>query len=348
MELMRVLAAAMGQPWAIHKPVGDALWAILSRRALGMRLPEEDVQAVVAGRAAHVSASTAPTAIAVIPVMGVIAHRAALVTGVSQPRGTGTDALTDEFRQALRDPQVGAIVLDVDSPGGGVFGVPELAREIRDARGKKPIVAVANALAASAAYWIASAADEMVVTPSGEVGSIGVYAMHEDWSKAMERQGVAATFVHAGRFKVEGHPFAPLDDDARAKMQADVDAYYDMFVAGVAKGRGLPRATVRGEAFGEGRLLMAQEAVANGLADRVATLDDVLGELASGAWLAPARASAANELTPAVVAELFDVPESSLPTAVELGAIEEARQAEREMVTVVGRRLRALAHEALR
>lgn len=294
MELMRVIESVVRQPWAIRPETGRAMWAILQRRALGVRLSTEDVEAVVAARPAHVVASAAPQSIALIPVMGVIAHRASMVEGVSGPRGTGIDALTSQVRQALAAEDVVAIVLDVDSPGGGVFGVPELADEIRASRGRKPIVAVANAMAASAAYWLASAADELVVTPSGTVGSIGVYAVHEDWSKWAEQEGIATTFVHAGAFKVEGHPFAPLPAEARAKMQADVDAYYDQFVTAVAKGRGVSKATVRSDVFGQGRMLLARDAVNHGLADRVATLDEVLVELARGTWQAPERRALAE------------------------------------------------------
>jgi len=344
MELMRVITAAMSQPWAILPHTGAAIWNVLCRRASGVRLADDEVVAIVAARPAHATHSATPQAIAVIPVMGVIAHRAAMVEGVSGPRGTGTDALTQQFRQALLDPDVGAIVFDVDSPGGGVFGVPELAQEIREARGRKPIIAVANAMAASAAYWIASQADELVVTPSGEVGSIGVYAMHEDWSKWADQEGIATTFVYAGAFKVEGHPFAPLSDEARAKMQDDVDGYYEQFTSAVARGRGVARSVARSEAFGQGRMFLAENAVARGLADRVATLDDVIVELAKGTWERPARRSEAliEEPAPTVVT---DVVVDGVVVGVDIIADVSANDA---AVARVERRRRALAYEALR
>lgn len=350
MELMRVIAAAVSQPWAIVPQTGAALWNILCRRAAGVKLETNEIEAIVAARPGHVTPPSTQKAIAVLPIVGVIAHRAAMVEDISGPRGTGTDALTQQLRAALADPDVSAIVFDVDSPGGGVYGVAELAAEIRAARGKKPMVAVANAMAGSAAYWLAAQADELVVTPSGTVGSIGVYSMHQDLSKMLEQKGVATSFIHAGRHKVEGNPFEPLSDEARTKVQADVDTYYAAFVDAVARGRGVSRAVARGEAFGEGRMLLADDAVANGLADRVATLDEVLTELVRGAWVAPARR--ASDLTPEVVAEIVDVPESLLPTQETLEAIDQAREADASALVqlegAVERRRRALAHEALR
>src|SRR5690606_12609791 len=110
---------------------------------------------------------------------------------------------------------VGTIVLDVDSPGGGVYGVAEFAEEIYKARGQKRIVAVANSMAASAAYWIATAADELVVTPGGEVGSIGVYMLHEDWSGAYEKAGIKPTVIKFGENKAEGIDVEPLSESAQ-------------------------------------------------------------------------------------------------------------------------------------
>jgi signal peptide peptidase SppA len=159
-----------------------------------------------------------------------------------------------------------------------VFGVQELYDVIVSARAEKRVVACVNSLAASAAYWLACAANEMVVTPGGQVGSVGVYMMHADVSKKMEMEGVKTTFVQAGAFKTEGNPFEPLSAEARAAIQEQVDAYYGMFVKAVAGGRGVAQSAVR-DGFGQGRMVMAAEAVKMGMADRVATLDATLGRL---------------------------------------------------------------------
>lgn len=219
----------------------------------------------------------APSAkvVAVIGVIGVISQRAAQVDDLSGPGGTSVERLAARFRSAVNDGNVKAIVFDVDSPGGGVYGVQELADEIRSARGSKPIVAVSNSLAASAAYWLASSADELVVTPSGEVGSIGVYSAHEDVSAALEAEGVKVTLVAAGKFKVEGNPFEPLSEEARTAIQGRVDDYYQSFVRAVAKGRGVAPDDVR-KGFGQGRVVGAKQAVDEKMADRVDTLDETV------------------------------------------------------------------------
>ena len=145
--------------------------------------------------------------------------------------------------------------MDVDSPGGSVFGLKELSQKIFDARGTKPIYAVANSMAGSAAYYIASAADQMIVTPSGEVGSIGTIAIHEDMSVALENEGVKITVIKAGRFKGEGNNFEPLSEEAISNAKREVDAYYGQFVDAVARNRGVSPKAVR-NGFGEGRMVM--------------------------------------------------------------------------------------------
>ncbi len=152
---------------------------------------------------------------------------------------------TQAFRTALADDSVGGIVIDIDSPGGSVYGVMELADELYRSRARKPVFAIANSLAASGAYWIASAANEFYVTPGGEVGGIGVHDMHIDLSKGLKKAGIDTTLIAAGKFKTEGNPFEPLGVDARATMQRRVDAYYRAFVAAVAKHRAVPESAAR-------------------------------------------------------------------------------------------------------
>ena len=150
-----------------------------------------------------------------------------------------------------------------------------MAAEIFKARGRKPIIAVVNSLAASAAYWIASAADEIVVTPGGQIGSIGVVAIHQEFSRMDERLGMTTTLISAGEFKTAGNEFEPLGEEAESAIQRRVNQFYAMFVKAVARGRGVDiGAVVRG--FGQGRIVTARDAVKLGMADRVATLEDVL------------------------------------------------------------------------
>lgn len=174
---------------------------------------------------------------------------------------------------------------------------------IRAARREdRPIVAVANTCACSAAYWIASAADEIVVSPSAQVGSIGVFTIHQDISEALAAEGVRMTLIRSGPRKAETHPFGPLEPEAAAALQARVSETYADFVSAVAANRGVPESVVRadpesGEAhFGGGRAYNAREAVRLGMADRVESLSETLARLTApaSAALAAGRSAAAR------------------------------------------------------
>jgi signal peptide peptidase SppA len=224
--------------------------------------------------------------VAILPLMGSISQRSSWMSAMFG--GTSTEGFTGAFRQAVGDSTVKAIVINVDSPGGTISGVDELASEIYKARGEKRIVAIANSLSASAAYWIGSAAEEFNVTPTGAVGSIGVFAAHMDASKALDSMGLKTTLISAGKYKTEGNPYEPLSDEARASMQAMVDDYYGMFVDAVARNRGVTAGRVK-TGYGQGRVMGAQDALKAGMVDRVATLDQTLARLGV---TAPARTAA--------------------------------------------------------
>ena len=159
-----------------------------------------------------------------------------------------------------------------------MFGVAEFAEVVYRARGRKPVFAIANSLAASAAYWIGSSASEFYASPGSEVGSIGVFAMHQNRAKAFANAGVNTTLIHAGKYKVEGSPFAPLSAAAKKHLQSEVDTRYAEFTRAVARNRGVDVSTVRG-GMGEGRTLDATNAVREKMADGIATYSQVLGKL---------------------------------------------------------------------
>lgn len=273
-----ILRAAAGMPWAMEPRKLRQVASFLMLKAQGLDVPEDVKADVMALRAAARQPRTG-NGVAVVPVIGSISYRANMLEEFSG--GTSMQMLQRAFRDAVNDPNVGTVVLDIDSPGGSVDGVPEFADEIMAARADKKIIAVADTMAASAAYWIMSAASEAVVTPSGAVGSVGVYMLHVDESKALEAEGVDPTFISAGKFKTEGNPFEPLSDEARENFQSDVDAYYTMFVKAVAKGRGVSVSDVR-NGFGQGRLVLAKDAKAQGMVDRIDTLSNVLSRLGVG------------------------------------------------------------------
>lgn len=262
------LAQLLATPWAMQPEVLAAYVGIISRRYAGE--PAATIQA------AKPAATMRQGSIAVIPVHGAIMQRANLMQDVCG--GCSTDQVSGMLRQALADETVAQILLDIDSPGGSVYGTGELAAEIYQARSQKPIVAFANSLAASAAYWIGCSASEFYVTPGGEVGSIGVWMAHDDYSQAMAESGVKTTIISAGKFKVEGNPYEPLHEDAQAFMQSRVSDYYAAFTQGVAKGRGASIESVR-SGMGQGRCLGADQAKAENMVDGVMTLNDVIKKM---------------------------------------------------------------------
>jgi capsid assembly protease len=278
-RILRLTAAFVGTPWALRIETLEAFDEMLRRAQFGHHGVEQ-LSAFDARQPAPrgpAAASRQQQSVAVLQIRGVIAQHASLVSDICPGAGTSTEQLMAAINAAAADPAVRSIVLDIDSPGGSVFGVQELADAIVAARAQKPIAAVANASASSAAYWIASAAHELFVTPSGEVGSIGVYGVHQDTTKADEAAGKTTTLISAGKYKTEG--FGPLTDDARAHMQERIDGYYTQFVKAIAKNRGVPVDAVR-SGYGQGRTLSAEPALAAGMVDGIATLDQVIARYA--------------------------------------------------------------------
>ncbi len=214
--------------------------------------------------------------VAIIPVLGTLVNRGAWIGARSGL--TSYEGLDAQIREAAAASDVKAILLDIDSPGGEALGAFNLAQTILEARGQKPVVAVVNDMAASAAYAIASAASSIIVSPTSMVGSIGVVMAHMDKSEATAKEGVRPTLIYAGRHKVDGNPYAPLSDGARAEYQGRVNQFYEQFVAQVEAGRGA-RFTADMARGTEARIFMGDEAVQIGMADRVATFSQVLSEL---------------------------------------------------------------------
>jgi len=218
-----------------------------------------------------------PQNVAVVGVQGLLEYRRSILAELFGT-GTSTSELRRTFRALGANSDVKSILMIVDSPGGEVAGMKELSAVIREVRRRKPVTAVVDVTAASAAYWVASQASEVVVSPSGSVGSVGVFGVHEDRSALAEKVGVKVTLVSAGRYKTEGSPFEPLGDEARAEMQRQVDRAYRQFVEDLAMGRMVSPGTVE-RTFGEGRMVDAQDAVRAGMANRVGTVDEVVTDI---------------------------------------------------------------------
>lgn len=273
MKYAHILSAFAAEPWALQPEKMQAVIEFLLFKADGGEFSSEELAARLTKKADAEVART-EGAVAVIPVYGVLAQRMNLMSEFSG--GTSYQRLEGALNAAIASDEIKAIVLDIDSPGGGVPGAMELGAAMRAVRGgQKPIVAQVNSLAASAAYWIASQADEIVVTPSGRAGSIGVYTYHDDLSGYFAQKGVKRTYISAGDHKVEGNETGPLTNDAQGFVQKLVDESYDNFVNAVAEGRGVSRSTVL-DRFGQGRVFGATELVDRGMADRIGTITETL------------------------------------------------------------------------
>jgi len=248
---------------------------------------------------------TVQDSVAILPLEGVLAKRMNLFMDISG--GTSTQLAQRDFQAALSDSAVTAIILLLDSPGGEVDGTQALADAIYSARGTKQIIALADGMAASAAYWIGSAADKFYVTgDTTVVGSIGVIATHVDYSKAEAQRGVTITEITAGKYKAIASEHAPLSKEGRNSIQDQVDHIYGVFVDAVARNRGVSTDVVLKNAA-DGRVFLGKQAIRAGLVDGVATLEKLVANLRgqnapgisiTSAATLPARASAATPITP--------------------------------------------------
>lgn len=256
--------------------------------------------------------------VAIIPIHGSLINRFGQCYGYV----TGYNFIRRQRDAAMADPDVTAIVYDVNSGGGEAAGCFELADESFALRGTKPTISVVDSACYSAAYALASTSDQVVVTPTGGAGSVGVYTMHVDMSKMLEDWGLNITLIHAGEHKVDGHPYAELPEDVRADMQKSVDATYNKFVESVARNRNLSVEAVKDT---QARCYSADGALALGLIDSVASPIEAIRAFLGG----PSEAS--NDET----------------TGDSLMELNEAKQAERQRVGAIIGHPNAKGREAM-
>lgn len=285
MKYQRILSAVENTVWAIAPEKMETICGFLEAKASGLSIDAATMEKVAATNRKE-RTGTVTRSVGVLPVIGVVSQRMDLFMEFSG--GVSTERLGREFDAMVNDESVGSIILDIDSPGGNFAGTPEIANKIFSARGKKPIVAQVNSMAGSAAFWIAAAADSIVVTPSGDIGSHGVLAVHYDRSVENELVGVKPTYIHYGRYKVEGNADEPLSTEARTEIQRRVDEAGEMFTADLARFRGVSKAVVR-DRFGQGRMFGGKEAIERGMADREGTLEETIARLAEGKRIATRR-----------------------------------------------------------
>lgn len=257
-------------PEQVHAPLASGLWAIEPEALPGLAERLRSAASENAGAAPEDRpACTVRDGLAVVNVTGAMSKNG-LAFGpfvlLESMRG-----LAASLRLAADRPDVRAILLRVDSPGGTVDGITELAGAVSEAATKKPLYAYADGLMASAAYWMSCGAREIAASEVAQVGSIGVISVQQEWSKALAEFGITANVIRSGSYKAVGNPYEPLSEDARAYMQAASDDVYALFLDAVAKGRRCGRDKAEGMA--DGKLFMGTAAREAGLVDRVESLE---------------------------------------------------------------------------
>jgi signal peptide peptidase SppA len=262
----QIINAFNNQVWAIMPDKMEMIMQMLAPRLAGGTIPE--FEAVQQRQQRRTQGK-----VVVLPMVGTMTQRASMMTEHSGM--LSTDTFGKMIDQLANDPSVKSIVLDIDSPGGSMFGIEELTQKIRAAAGKKRVVAVANSLMASAAYYTGSAATKVFAAPGALVGSIGVIMTHIDHSEALAAEGVKYTFVTAGKYKALGNATEPMGEDAMAYMQGLVDDGYNEFLGAVAKNRNVSKATVKSD-YGQGKVLTPKDALSAGMIDGIRTLDQVV------------------------------------------------------------------------
>ncbi|MDG4895567.1 S49 family peptidase [Mesorhizobium sp. WSM4976] len=323
--LLHLADRVLNRPLLITRDKAEVVLSVLAGR-IGVNAPEasrfEGASVVEDDNGARRAVPYRVTreGVGIITVTGSLVNRGAWVganSGLTSYEGIGF-----QLKSALEDPAVRSVILDMHSPGGEAVGAFETAALVRDLAAKKRTVAVVNGMAASAMYAIGSGATEIVTTETGISGSIGVVLLHADFSRQLDREGVTPTLIHAGAHKVDGNPFEPLSDAVREDLQAEVDAFYESFLATVAKGRG-KRLTADAARKTEARTFIGQAAVDAGIADRAGSFESVLADLtrAPGRSTSQPRRTSMSEKTGAPAAE----DDAGIPKADHDVAVKSAR-----------------------
>jgi len=360
---MRIIDIING-PWAITPDMLQEIQRIYASHL--HRAQKIDIAAIEAATGKKLdnsrNGSYITDGVAVIPMHGVIGKRMNLFTQISG--GVSSELVANDYLAALNDPAVKGIVLHIDSPGGTVDGTKQLADLISANRGAKPVIACADGMMCSAAYWIGAGADSINMADlTTDVGSIGVVAAHMDISGWEEKQGIKTTEITAGKYKRIISQYAPLSEEGRAIIQADLDQIYELFVDAVASNRGRSVDDVLAN-MAEGRVFLGAKAIEAGLVDSVATLAETIQQVrdlsrtTTAGW-SRASAARANENDkenimdlkqlktdhPDLVEQIISEAQAGMTVAVSAARVEGAA-AERQRITDVRAQL-IPGHEAL-
>jgi len=304
-QRQKVAGAVLGQPWGIS-PAG--LERVLADAERFMTTPVESVSRTTEAVSGETEESveysfrlTTRNGVGQIRIYGPLVSSSSFLSWWYD----SYDVLANEITQALSDPGIKALILTLDSPGGHVNGCQELARIMRAARGQKPIVAFVEGDACSAAYWLASACDEIVCAETAIVGCLGAQVAYLDTAKYLENYGLREIVITSSQTPEKNRP--PVDDEGRRAWQQMVDDIADVFLNTVAEYRGVSRDDVDAR-FGQGAVLVGARAVSAGLADRVGTYESLHAELAGGTWRSSADDQSGENTTAARAALTKEEP----------------------------------------
>ena len=272
-DLPYLASRLYGTPLLIARPKLEVILGVVARKLAGDALATPPPANVDAGMSGGLQVQEG---IAVLPILGTLVRRASYIGAASGL--TSYHDIEAMAEAAFSDPQVRAVLLEIDSSGGEAGGVFDLAQHLRQLAqtSGKPLWAIADEAALSAAYAIAAAADRLWLTRTAEVGSIGVVAVHVDESVADAKAGLNYTFLHAGAHKVDGHPHAPLPAPVAADIQADIEQLHTQFIALVAGFRRLTPEAIRDT---EARVYRGEAAIQAGLADQIGTRAEAITAL---------------------------------------------------------------------
>lgn len=264
-------------PWAITPEMYNEIRSIYAKHLRGEKIDIKDIETKTGKTLQNKEQGyEVINNTAIIPIEGVIAKRMNLFMEISG--GVSTQLIERDIRNALEDSDIEKIILHIDSPGGTVDGTFELANFIFEQKGKKPLIVYTDGIMASAAYAIASASDAIYISgDTTQVGSIGVVAAHEDYSKMEEKIGIKTTEIYSGRYKRIVSQYAPLSEDGRRTMQEEVDYLYSVFIDAVAKFRGTTSEDVLNRMSTDSkRIFIGYQAINAGLVDGVSTLNSLI------------------------------------------------------------------------
>jgi signal peptide peptidase SppA len=292
--------------WAITPQMLETIDGIISARMAGGQIDLAAVEAELGRPLDNTRAEkpyTVVDGVAVVSLSGVMGKRMNMFSKISG--GMSTEIVRGDIQAAIDDPDVAAIVLSIDSPGGTVDGTAELADFVLRARSEKPVYAYADGTMASAAYWVGAAAEKIYGVRTANIGSVSVVVCHYDRSRADDAAGIKRTFVTSGKYKRIANDAEPLSGDGRDYLQEIVDRTHALFIEGIAAGRGMTPEAVDA-AMGDGRIFLAAQALELNMIDAIGSLADTINAARAAAKEANMNKVELQEKYPEAAAALIE------------------------------------------